>query len=205
EAASPIIVQNISDDIAQVRPQQIALETKIATAELEHHDKSTALAEAQEELSEFQKARGVDLATTPLEEVTAKLRHDALHTPIRGSVDQFIKAKGASVNAGQTVIRVVSEPTFITVGVSKKRFDSVSVGDTVWVASADSPMPRLPVKVTHREPVDRASDSLFNRGKSKIRLHYPEESAWPSGKSVKVYFEDPNLSVKEKINRKLGR
>ena len=167
-----------------------AAERNAATElEVEHAKLNVRIAELSLQVAVFEHEQ----AERKYEEATIQIKNMSLKSPIDGSIEKINAETGESVNALDSVVRIVHiNPLWIDVRAPLAKARNLRFGDTAKVEFPD------PEKISAEGTVvfiaavaDAASGTL------RVRIEVPNKDNRPAGEHVRVIFSDLQKKVEE--------
>ncbi|MHC4558430.1 MAG: efflux RND transporter periplasmic adaptor subunit [Planctomycetota bacterium] len=199
EAASEDTTQILAGEasLAQKRVDLKKLETAAARnaateLEVEHAKLSVRIAELTLEVAKFEHEQ----AKRKYDEAKLQIDNMSLKSPIDGSIEKIDVEAGESVNALESVVRVVQiDPLWIDVPVPLAETTNLKQGSTAKVEFPDPRKMSVEGTVVFIGAVaDAASGTL------RVRIEVPNKSNRSAGEHVKVIF--PTMQKKLEENKK---
>ncbi|MEZ5328489.1 MAG: HlyD family efflux transporter periplasmic adaptor subunit [Verrucomicrobiales bacterium] len=135
-----------------------------------------------------------------------RLERTKLKASRAGTIDRILKEPGEFVKAGESIVKVVADPTHILGFLPQQELASVKAGDEVWITSAIDRVTTFKSTVLDLSPridsVRDAASPLPNqavRGRT-ILISYPKESGFLPGQPVIIHLKPPGeLSLMTKF------
>ena len=114
-----------------------------------------------------------------------------------GTVDRILKEPGEFVEAGQSIAKVVAEPTHILGFLPQQEIESLQQGAEVWVTSTIDRYTTFESKIIDLSPrIDNVRDAASPLPNQAVRgrtvlIEYPEGSNLLPGQTVIIHLQPP--------------
>jgi multidrug resistance efflux pump len=139
--------------------------------------------------------------------IQERLKRTTLTVRRDGKVDRILKEPGEYVKAGESIVKVVADPTHILGFLPQQEVAAVKANDEVWITSAIDRYTTFKSTVLDLSPrIDSVRDAASPLPNQSVRgrtilIAYPTESGFLPGQPVIIHLKPPGeLSLMTKLS-----